>query len=34
VALEAKPTPLSDEEVAAADLSAVTATVKPEAVKH
>ena len=34
VALEAKPTPLSDEEVAAAALSAVTATAKPEAVKH
>ena len=34
VALEAKPTPLSDEEVAAAALSAVTATPKPEAVKH
>jgi ATP-dependent Lon protease len=34
VALEAKPTPLSDEEVAAAALSAVTATTKQEAVKH
>ncbi|WP_416561009.1 endopeptidase La [Limnohabitans sp. yimb22184] len=34
VALEAKPTPLSDEEVAAAALPAVTATVKTEAVKH
>jgi ATP-dependent Lon protease len=34
VALEAKPTPLSDEEVAAAALSAVTAVAKPEAVKH
>jgi ATP-dependent Lon protease len=34
IALEAKPTPLSDEEVAAAALSAVTATAKPEAVKH
>jgi len=34
VALEAKPTPLSDEEVAAAALSAVTATPKSEAVKH
>ena len=34
VALEAKPTPLSDEEVAAAALSAATATAKPEAVKH
>jgi len=34
VALEAKPTPLSDEEVAAAALSAVTATPKPEVVKH
>jgi ATP-dependent Lon protease len=34
VALEAKPTPLSDEEVAAAALSAVTATAKPEAVQH
>ena len=34
VALEAKPTPLSDEEVAAAALPAVTATAKTEAVKH
>jgi ATP-dependent Lon protease len=34
VALEAKPTPLSDEEVDAAACSAVTATAKPEAVKH
>ncbi|PUE43398.1 endopeptidase La [Limnohabitans sp. Hippo3] len=34
VALEAKPTPLSDEEVAAAALPTVTATVKTEAVKH
>ena len=34
VALEAKPTPLSDEEVAAAALTAVPATAKAEAVKH
>ncbi len=34
VALEAKPTPLSDEEVAAAALPAVTATAKTEAVKQ
>ena len=34
VALEAKPTPLSEEEVAAAALPAVAATAKPEAVKH
>ena len=34
VALEAKPTPLSDEEVAAAALSAVASTTKQEAVKH
>ncbi|PUE63134.1 endopeptidase La [Limnohabitans sp. 2KL-17] len=34
IALEAKPVPLSDEEVAAAALSAVPATVKAEAVKH
>jgi ATP-dependent Lon protease len=34
VALEAKPTPLSDEEVAAAALPAVPATAKAEAVKH
>jgi ATP-dependent Lon protease len=33
-ALEAKPVPLSDEEVAAAALPAVPATVKVEAVKH
>jgi ATP-dependent Lon protease len=34
VALEAKPVPLSDEEVAAAALTAVPATAKSEAVKH
>ena len=34
IALEAKPVPLSDEEVAAAALTAVPATVKAEAVKH
>ena len=34
IALEAKPVPLSDEEVAAAALPAVPATVKVEAVKH
>ncbi|WP_300555844.1 endopeptidase La [Limnohabitans sp. Rim8] len=34
VALEAKPVPLSDEEVAAAALTAVPATAKAEAVKH
>jgi ATP-dependent Lon protease len=34
VALEGKPVPLSDEEVAAAALSAVPATAKSEAVKH
>ncbi|MCE2782949.1 endopeptidase La [Limnohabitans sp.] len=34
VALEAKPVPLSDEEVAAAALTAVTATAKSEAVQH
>jgi ATP-dependent Lon protease len=34
VALEAKPTPLSDEEVAAAALTAVPATAQAEAVKH
>jgi ATP-dependent Lon protease len=34
VALEAKPTPLSDEEVAAAALTAVPSTVKVDAVKH
>ena len=34
IALEAKPVPLSDEEVAAAALPAVAATVKAEAVKH
>ena len=34
IALEAKPVPLSDEEVAAAALPAVPATVKAEAVKH
>jgi ATP-dependent Lon protease len=34
VALEAKPTPLSDEEVAAAALTAVPSTVKADAVKH
>ncbi len=34
VALEAKPTPLSDEEVAAASLAPVPATAKAEAVKH
>ncbi|WP_353239274.1 endopeptidase La [Limnohabitans sp.] len=34
VALEAKPVPLSDEEVAAAALTAVPATTKSEAVKH
>jgi ATP-dependent Lon protease len=34
VALEAKPMPLSDEEVAAAALTAVPATAKAEAVKH
>ncbi len=34
VALEAKPVPLSDEEVAAASLTAVPATAKAEAVKH
>jgi ATP-dependent Lon protease len=34
VALEAKPVPLSDEEVAAAALTSVPATAKAEAVKH
>jgi hypothetical protein len=34
VALEAKPVPLSDEEVAAAALTTVPATAKAEAVKH
>jgi ATP-dependent Lon protease len=34
VALEAKPMPLSEEEVAATALSAVTTTAKSEAVKH
>ena len=34
IALEAKPVPLSDEEVAAAALTAVAATAKAEAVKH
>ena len=34
VALEAKPVPLSDEEVAAAAVTAMTATAKSEAVKH
>ena len=34
VALEAKPVPLSDEEVAAAALTAISATAKSEAVKH
>ena len=34
IALESKPVPLSDEEVAAATVSTVVATAKPEAVKH